>query len=89
MHDTLRKFFQDKKGRIVLWQTPNAFLVGWAVCMVASRLLQTGTVRQILGYIGFGSIVIWALLELFDGASYFRRSLGAVVLLASVYARFG
>ncbi len=88
MAHLLDNFFKDKKGRIVLWQTPNNFLLVWAVCTLLRHVLSAGIVRQTVGYIGFGSIVVWALLEIFQGATYFRRSLGGIVLIASLYGKF-
>jgi hypothetical protein len=82
-----QKLFADKEGKIVLWQTPNLPLVSWFVFMILSKILSHGFLKTTSGYISFGFIVIWALLEIIQGASYFRRFLGAVVLLMSVYSR--
>lgn len=74
------KFWRDEHGDVVIWQTPNAFLIGWAALTLLSLFL-TGNVASILSWLGIASIVIWTLLEIFKGANYFRRTLGAVVFI--------
>ena len=81
----LRKFFTDKHGTVVIWQTPNAPLIIWFVCVLAGRITE-GLLHTLLSVVGTVSILIWALLEIFAGVNYFRRTLGLVVLGLTAYS---
>jgi hypothetical protein len=74
------KIWRDRRGHVVVWQTPNASLIGWAVLTMISLFLN-GTAANIFVWLGMASIVIWSLLEMTKGVNYFRRILGAVVML--------
>lgn len=83
----IRAFFADNKNRVSLWQAPNISLLAWGASAVLGRILPDGELRRIVGYAGSAAIVVWALLEVFTGVSYFRRFLGVVVLLATLCSR--
>lgn len=87
MPDYLTNFFKDKNGKVVLGQTPNAPLVGWFVFLVLAHVIPTGRWQQVAGYVSFGFIFTWAWLELTQGVNYFRRLLGAVVLILAIHSR--
>jgi hypothetical protein len=77
------KIWRDRQGHIVIWQTPNLWLIGWLVLTFIS-LLFTGRKSDIFSWLGSVSLIIWSLLEIFKGASYFRRALGLLILVSSV-----
>jgi hypothetical protein len=77
------KIWRDRRGRIVLWQTPNPWLIGWLVLTFIS-LLFTGRRADIFSWLGSVSLIVWSLLEVFKGVNYFRRALGLLVLVMSV-----
>jgi hypothetical protein len=77
--------WKDKSGKTVLWQRPNAWLIGWAVLTTIS-LLFTRRPADIISSVASLSLIIWALLEIFRGVNYYRRFLGAIVLLYAVAA---
>jgi hypothetical protein len=77
------KLWRDKNGRVVIWQTPNVFLIGWAVLTIVSLFL-IGKAANIFEDIATGSLAIWSLLEIFKGVNYFRRLLGAVVMVFAI-----
>jgi hypothetical protein len=79
-----QKFFGNNYGRIVLWQTPNVPLIVWFGCNVANWLIASRGLSLVLHEIGTVALVIWAVLELGRGESYFRRTLGLVVLIWAV-----
>ncbi|HSX15518.1 MAG TPA: hypothetical protein VLF40_01890 [Candidatus Saccharimonadales bacterium] len=81
------RFFQDGTGKLVLWQTPNVPLLGWALFTLFTHLLPTGNWQAFAGYASFGFIFTWSWLEITSGASYFRRTLGVVVLVLSIHSR--
>jgi hypothetical protein len=74
------KFFKDSQGKLVVWQTPNVLLIIWFVSALGDKLFKTGQPHVVLYWISTIALVIWAGLEVFRGASYFRRMLGLVVL---------
>jgi hypothetical protein len=82
------KIFKDKHGQLAITAVPNPPLIIWAVATVAGKLFKHGAIHDALSLVGFAAIVFWALLEIFQGASYFRRALGLVVLAITFYSRF-
>lgn len=83
------RFFKDKKGRVVIVQSPNLPIIGWVVLRVMSEFIA-GNAKQIIGGAASGLLLIWAILEIVKGDSGFRKLLGAtvfVVLLCSYIAR--
>ena len=79
------KFFKDSDGQIVIWQRPNVPLIGWLLFAIASFLIKISPWQNFLAYLSFGFIFTWAWLEITKGKSYFRRALGVLVLLISLY----
>jgi hypothetical protein len=75
--------WRDKEGRVVVWQTPNVFLIAWVVLTIVS-LVVTGKAADIFSWLGLAALFIWSLLEIFKGVNYFRRILGLVVLVFAV-----
>ena len=86
--DLWDKFWRDDRGHVVIWQPPNIWLIVWAALDFAS-LFFNGAVSNVLWYLGSASLIIWALLEVFQGVNYFRRTLGAVVLIFAIGSFFG
>lgn len=85
--DLWDKFWKDENGNVVIYQRPNAFLIGWVVLALVS-LFVNAKLADILWNASLGVLVIWSLLEIWRGVNYFRRSLGAVVLLLVLLAVF-
>lgn len=83
----LAKFFRDKDGKVVLWQTPNMPLMGWALFLAISHLSPFDKWQIAAEYISFGFLFTWAWLEISNGATYFRRLLGLLVLIISIISR--
>ncbi|MDB5161474.1 MAG: hypothetical protein JWO96_854 [Candidatus Saccharibacteria bacterium] len=81
------RFLKDKNGQVAVWQTPNLPLIVWAAATLAAKIAVHGRAHQILDLIAFGALFAWAWLEVFQGASYFRRALGLIVLILSIYSR--
>lgn len=76
------KFWLDRHGRFVVWQKPNALLITWFVTFLLTIVYPNDDfLERGLSFISGLAIFIWAVLELFRGANYFRRSLGLGVLL--------
>jgi hypothetical protein len=81
------KTFRDSQGAVVLAQPPNPPLWTWIATTLLKFVFTKGSFYEVLDAIAFGSLFTWAWLELFDGVNYFRRSLGAIVLLGAIASR--
>jgi len=83
-----RQTFWDKcwkapNGKQGLAQLPNVPIIVWLAALIVAQLLN-GKAQHVAQAVSFGAIFTWAWLELFQGVSYFRRLLGAVVLVVSI-----
>ena len=78
--DLADKWTKDTHGKTVLWQSPNWALKVWFVAMVLAWLLS-GRWGHLASQVSFGALFAWAWMEIFEGASIFRRGLGIIVLL--------
>jgi len=87
MYEPLARFFQDKHGKTVIWQSPNGPLITWFIAMLLTKLLPYGQLNFVAELVSFGAIFTWAWLEIFHGASYFRRCAGAIVTLIIILSR--
>jgi hypothetical protein len=79
----------DERGKVVLWQNPNAPIITWFVAIIASHLLPAGRWATLAQAVAFGALFTWAWLELFQGVNYFRRALGLVVLITILIGAAG
>ena len=77
------RIWRDEDGHLAVWQMPNIWLIAWAVGTTLS-LIFGGMLGDAFFWIASASLVIWSLLEIFRGDSYFRRALGLVVLIYAV-----
>ena len=86
------RFFRDNTGEIVVAQAPNIPILVWIAATLLKLVVKTGQVKIALDVLAFGSLLYWSFLEITQGATYFRRDLGVIVLIAlmvSVIERFG
>jgi hypothetical protein len=83
MHRFWSKIWLDKNGKLVIWQTPNVWLISWAVLTFLS-LFFTGTPAKFMSWAGEAVLLIWAVLEIIGGVNYFRRLLGLLVFVYTV-----
>jgi uncharacterized membrane protein len=88
MQTSLDRFFQDDKGNIVIAHPPNIPIIVWALSSVLKLVVNNGNLYSNLDAIAFGSIFVWSLMELFQGESAFRRTLGLVALIATIFTKF-
>jgi hypothetical protein len=75
--------WRDDRGKVVIWQTPNRWLIGWAVLTFIS-LLVSGKLADVVSWVASAALITWAFLEITKGANYFRRALGALVLIYAI-----
>ena len=81
-------FVRDKNGRIQIFQFPNLPIIAWFACMVVN-LLTKGVLQSSFSQLSLIFLSIWAYLEITNGASYFRRTLGfviAVLVITNVFS---
>ncbi|HSX44842.1 MAG TPA: hypothetical protein VLF39_01860 [Candidatus Saccharimonadales bacterium] len=76
-----QKFWEDGHGNFVIWQKPNVYLSTWFLTMVGNWFIHTNWLRSGLSYISLLALIIWAVLEVYNGINYFRRLIGILVLL--------
>ena len=83
-------FFQDKKGRIVIFQPPNSPLIGFFLFTILNFVWSTNQpkIHYLFGILSFGFIFTWAWLEITSGVNYFRSTLGVLVLIITVWFKF-
>jgi hypothetical protein len=77
-------FFRNRRtGEITVAQAPNLPIIVFFVAWVLRWLLSpAGIVLRALDVVVVGSLAWWAVDELFRGVNPWRRTLGAIVLLA-------
>jgi len=77
-------FWRDKDGNVAIIQMPNIPIIVWFILLVAAQLLGKGMLQSGFKFLSGAALVTWAYLEITEGASYFRRTLGAIVMLAVI-----
>jgi len=82
------KIFKDNDGKTVLSQTPNLPLITFGISLLLSKVTG-GTAQQLFDVLAFGSLFVFAWLELFNGVNYFRRALGLTVILILIANKIG
>jgi hypothetical protein len=76
------RFFRDSQGNIVIIQPPNLPILVVTAAALLQLIFPSGKLHIGLELITFGTLYTWAWLEIFSGLSYFRRSLGVLVLVS-------
>lgn len=76
--------FRDSKGNIIIAQMPNPPILVWLAATLLQLIFTSGKLHTGLDLVAFGSLFTWAWQELFQGANYFRRALGLVVLVTAI-----
>ncbi len=79
-------YFKDENGEIVLVQAPNAPMLVFFVAFVASRVITEGYWHQFASGAALGALLVWGLVELTRGVNGFRKTLGALALIATLFA---
>lgn len=84
----LRWFVSDRHGRVVIAQPPNGTITACAATALAAHVLPAGPARTLARGASRALLAAWAWMELVDGDSPFRRTLGGAVLAGMlVHAR--
>ncbi len=80
------KIWRDAEGNISIVEMPNIPIAMAALFLIVSNIFSQGRLHISAQYIYFGFLFTWAWLEISTGKSYFRRALGALVLIAIIYS---
>ena len=78
------RVFKNKDGKWVIIQFPNLLLSVWIILLLLNALMHNQHIRLLQSAVLFA----WAYLELTKGESYFRKSLGAVILIGVTVSFF-
>jgi len=73
----IKWFFKDKQGKWGIIQFPNVLLSIWIILLLVNFLTNNQPLKLLQSAVLFA----WAYNELTRGLSYFRKSLGAIILL--------
>ncbi len=82
------QFIRDKNNHVVVGQFPNVPLLGWFVCMIISHVISPGFLKTGLADLSIAFLFTWAYLEIAQGATYFRRLLGIIVMITVLVSYF-
>lgn len=75
-------FVSRQTGRLSIVAWPNLPLWVWIATAVTRRLpFVAGRADAVLGLVGTGALIVWAIDELWRGVNPWRRVLGSAVLL--------
>ena len=84
MQRDLGWFFRNPEtGELVVAQLPNPPLLVWLAGTALQLVVDDSPLLEAVTTLG---LIWWAILELVEGESPFRRVLGAVVLVATTFA---
>ena len=78
--DKLPDFFRDKDGKVVIIQPPNVPLSLWII-LTAISWLAADEYTFVIKLTAQLVLLLWSGFEVFNGASPFRKVLGAIVLV--------
>lgn len=81
----MKNFFKNKDDQTVITQKPNAPIVAWFIFLLIGLLPLSQELSDLVDFLGFSAIFIWASLEILDGNSPFRKLLGVVVMVFIIY----
>jgi hypothetical protein len=84
----LTRFVSGKDGRVHIIQWPNLPIVGWFLSMTVATFVASGSIKAGFLNVSLAFLAIWSYLEVTQGLSYFRRALGVIIGILTVYSLF-
>jgi hypothetical protein len=81
----IRWFLQDDDGNYAIISLPNAPLIIMIVSYIVTMIVHDGPVYGLFSTMLHGATFLWSYLEIRQGASPFRRILGAAVMAMVLY----
>jgi hypothetical protein len=83
------QIFHDSTGKIALVQMPNLLILVWIGATLLKMVFTVDRINLLLDTVAFGALFAWAWQELFQGANYFRKGLGLLVLVGIILSGIG
>lgn len=77
----LDSFFRGASGKYVIFQVPNVPAILTGAAFIVWRVWPQTALGRWAAFVCGASTFLWAYLEIQSGASWFRRVLGAVVMI--------
>lgn len=84
----INRFIRGKDGHIHIVEFPNIPIFGWFILMIAANLIANNSTKLAVSHLSLAFLAIWSYLEIAHGLSYFRRTLGIIVAVLTVYSFF-
>ncbi len=82
------KFFKDRHGKFVFAQMPNRSLIFALIFWIIAELVKNTGYYNMLKSGFFVMLAYWAYLEITDGVTYFRKTLGFVVAIYVIISMY-
>ena len=86
--NSISSFFKDKNGKWAIIEFPNGLLLAWIILVILGMYVHDSELKSSLGRLSGAVIFAWAYLEITKGRSYFRRVLGAGILISLIFSFF-
>lgn len=84
------KIWRDRNGNVIIYQFPNVWLIVWFVLEFVSLVVPSHSMAEgVSWWLATAALGVWSLLEIFQGANYFRRALGLLVAISTIVTVFG
>ena len=81
------KTIRDKDGKLAIWQMPNIPLLTWVIATILAKVFTHGKSHDLFTTVAYGALFTWALMEIFSGVNYLRRTLGLIVLIMLILSK--
>ncbi|MDN5274958.1 MAG: hypothetical protein JWP06_859 [Candidatus Saccharibacteria bacterium] len=81
-------FIRGKDSRVYIIQWPNLPIIGWFLSMIIAIFVASGSAKLSFSNLSLAFLAIWSYLEVTQGLSYFRRTLGIIVAILTIYSFF-
>ena len=82
------RFWRDKRGHVVIWQTPNIWLILWFIFEAISLFVASHGVEIASWWLATVALGVWSLYEVFQGVNYLRRLLGLFIAAMTLLTVF-
>jgi hypothetical protein len=84
----LKRFFEDKDGKLTIIQFPNPLLLAWLVILATTLMPIDSEFKTQLQTVNTAILFAWSYLEVSQGSSNFRRALGTVIMILIILGLF-
>ena len=88
MRRAFDRFTRDKNNNTVIGQFPNLPIIGWFVFMIAAHAVSSGFWKRGFTDLSAAFLFTWSYLEITQGVSSFRRTIGTIVAIGILISYF-